>query len=65
MNRLENWIAARFADEKQVMNMLQEYGVISDNCISAHQVGNDIEAMKWMACNYEQMITHGNSNNSR
>ena len=34
------------------MNLLQEYGVVSDNAISANQVGNDMEAMKWMACNH-------------
>lgn len=55
MNKLENWIKARFADEKEVMNVLQEYGVISDNCVRASEVGNDTEAMKWMACNYSLM----------
>lgn len=63
-NKLENWIKARPADEKQVMNVLQEYGIISDNCVSAREVGNDTEAMKWMACNYKQMIAYGSSNNS-
>ena len=55
MNKLENWIKARFEDEKEVMNVLQEYGVISDNCIRADQVGNAMEAMKWMACNHKLM----------
>lgn len=50
-NKLENWIKARFADEKQVMNVLQEYGIISDNCISAREVGNDSYAMRWLAHN--------------
>ena len=65
MNKLENWIKAKMADEKEVMNVLQEYGVISDNCIRADQVGNDTEAMKWMACNYNQMIPNGNSKSSQ
>ena len=51
-NRLENWTKARSADQIETMNLLQEYGVISDNCVNAQDVGNDTEAMKWMACNY-------------
>lgn len=54
-NKLENWIKARFADDKEVMNVLQEYGVISDNAVMASEVGNDMEAMKWMACNHKLM----------
>ena len=54
-NRLDNWIKARFADQKEVLNVLQEYGVISDNCIKVEDVGNDMEAMKWMACNHKLM----------
>lgn len=51
MNKLENWIKARFADEKEIMNVLQEYGVISDNCVKANEVGNDSYAMRWLAHN--------------
>ena len=60
-NKLENWIKARFEDEKEVMNILQEYGVISDNCIRADQVGNDMEAIKWMACNHKLMKDNGDA----
>ena len=51
-NKLKKWITIREDDEKQVMNLLQEYGVVSDNCVMADEVGNDLYAMKWMACNY-------------
>lgn len=51
-NKLENWIKIRGEDSNQVMNLLQEYGVISDNCIMAKDVGNPTYAMKWMACNH-------------
>jgi hypothetical protein len=57
-NRLENWIKARSADQIETMNLLQEYGVISDNCVNVQDVGNDTEAMKWMACNYK-LIKNG------
>lgn len=59
MNKLENWIKARFEDEKEVMNVLQEYGVVSDNCVMASEVGNAMEAMKWMACNHKLMKDNG------
>ena len=54
-NKLENWIKARFASECDVMNILQEYGVVSDNCLWAKYVGNDGEAMMWAAKNFEHL----------
>jgi hypothetical protein len=58
-NKLDNWIKARFADQKEVLNVLQEYGVISDNCVNVEDVGNDKEAMMWMARNFEHFKRHG------
>lgn len=58
-NKLENWIKARFADEREVMNILQEYGVVSDNAEWARNVGNDREAMWWLAKNFEHFQRHG------
>ena len=57
-NKLENWIRARFADETEVLNILQDYGVISDNCVYAEDVGNDTEAMMWLAANFEHFQRH-------
>ena len=65
MNKLDNWIKARSANHNEVLNVLQEYGVISDNCVNVQDVGNDNEAMKWMACNYNQMIKSGNGKPSQ
>ena len=64
-NKLDNWIKAKSANHKQVLNVLQDYGVISDNCVNVEDVGNDSEAMKWMACNYNQMIPSGNGKSSK
>lgn len=50
-NKLETWIKLREENEKDVMNLLQEYGAVSDNCVMAKDVGNPTYAMKWMACN--------------
>lgn len=53
-NKLENWIKARDGNETQVMNTLQEYGIVSDNAVWAKDVGNDLDAMKFMAANFER-----------
>lgn len=50
-NKLENWISNRQVDEVKVMNLLQDYGVISDNVIWAKDCGNDLKAIRWLAVN--------------
>lgn len=50
-NKLENWIANSGSNEVHVMNLLQECGVISDNCVWAKDCGNDLKAVRWMAVN--------------
>jgi len=50
-NRLENWIANSNSNEVKVMNLLQEYGVVSDNAIWARDCGNDLKAIRWLAVN--------------
>ena len=55
-NRLENWIANRYEDEVKVMNLLQEYGIVSDNVIWAKDCGNDLKAIRWLAVNAERLL---------
>lgn len=50
-NKLETWITNRKADESRIMNLLQEYGIISDNCVWAKDCGNDLKAIRWLAVN--------------
>jgi len=57
-NKLEEWIKARHGDEVEIMHLLQEYGVVSDNSIWSKDVGNDREAMMWMAKNFEHFQKH-------
>ena len=59
LNSLENWIKARDENEVRVMNLLQEYGVVSDNAVWAKDCGNHKEAMKWMARNFEHFKSCG------
>lgn len=50
-NRLENWLHNSGHDEIKIMNLLQEYGIISDNCVWAKDCGNDLKAIRWLAVN--------------
>jgi hypothetical protein len=58
-NKLDNWIRARFANQTEVLNILQDYGVISDNCVNVEDVGNDKQAIMWLAANFEHFKRHG------
>lgn len=55
-NKLENWIANRDINEVKVMNLLQEHGVISDNCVWAKDCGNDLKAIRWLAVNADKLL---------
>jgi hypothetical protein len=57
-NKLERWIKTRSEDEVEVMNFLQEYGVVSDNAVWAKDVSNDSRAMLCMAKNFERFKTY-------
>ena len=58
-NKLENWIQARHGDEREIMDILQEYGVVSDNAVWAKDCGNDRKAMWWLAKNFEHIKNKG------
>ena len=50
MNPLESFIQTNQLDETGVMNALQSFGVISDNCVTARDVSNgDCDrAVRWL-----------------
>ena len=50
-NRLENWITNSDSNEVRVMNLLQEFGIVSDTIIWAKDCGNDLKAIRWLAVN--------------
>jgi len=50
-NKLENWITNSDSNEVRVMNLLQEYGIVSDTIIWAKDCGNDLKAIRWLAVN--------------
>ena len=54
-NKLQKWIEERHGDDRLMMDILQDYGVVSDNCVNVEEVGNDKEAMLWLAKNIEHL----------
>jgi hypothetical protein len=54
-NTLESFIAFKKLNEKEVMNRLQEYGVISSNCIDAKDVGDCGKAVSWLNFNIDKV----------
>jgi hypothetical protein len=48
-NSLQDYLAASGLDEVEAMNELQDHGIISDNCISAAEVGDSGKAVSWLA----------------
>jgi hypothetical protein len=48
-NSLQDYLTATGLDEEEAMNKLQDHGIISDNCISAAEVGDSGKAVAWLA----------------
>ena len=48
MNTLEHYIEAHRLNEIEVMNLLQNHGVISDNCVTAAEVGDPGKAVSFL-----------------
>jgi hypothetical protein len=49
---LQAYIEAEGYDVVEVMNALQDHGVISDNCEHVAEVGNGGIAVWWLEANY-------------
>jgi hypothetical protein len=59
MNSLEHYIEnCLHDDETAVMNILQDHGIISDNCIHASEVIDSGKAVSWIERN-PQFFHHG------
>ena len=48
MNTLQHYIEAHRLNEAEVMNILQDHGVISDNCVSAADVAGSGKAVSYL-----------------
>jgi len=51
MNALRDYIEAFKLDETAVLNLLQDHGVISDECVLAEEVGDAGKAVAWLELN--------------
>ncbi len=47
-NILEKWIQGTVFSDSQVLEILQDKGIISDNCYKLRQVGNCNEAVSYL-----------------
>lgn len=54
MNQLEHYLKATGIPEVAAMNFLQNNGIISDNCITASEVGDVGAAISYLNLNYEK-----------
>jgi hypothetical protein len=57
-NSLQDYLASTGLDETQAMNEIQEHGIISDNCVTAAEVGDSGKAVAWLA-NHHNLLPTG------
>jgi hypothetical protein len=52
-NQLELYLEKLRIPEIRAMNLLQEHGIVSDNCVTAAEVRDTGKAISWLNLNYE------------
>lgn len=55
MNTLRDYIAAHRLDETQILNLLQDHGIISDECVTAEDCGDAGRAVTWLHDRLEEL----------
>jgi hypothetical protein len=48
MKSLRDYLSANGIDEVQAMNLLQDHGIISDECVSVDDVVDSGKALTWL-----------------
>jgi hypothetical protein len=48
MKSLRDYLLANGIDEVQAMNLLQDHGIISDECVVPEDVGDSGKALTWL-----------------
>jgi len=48
MNILQKWIIGTVYSDSQILEILQDWGIISDNCYKLEQVGNSEVAVNYL-----------------
>jgi hypothetical protein len=55
MNALRDYIEAFKLNETAVLNLLQDHGIISDECVLAEEVGDAGKAVAWLELNRDKL----------
>jgi hypothetical protein len=48
LNTLQHYLHAQSYDEIDAMNTLQDHGIVSDNCVTAAEVGDTGKAVSFL-----------------
>ena len=48
MKSLRDYLSANRIDETEAMNLLQEHGIIADECVAPEDVGDSGKALTWI-----------------
>lgn len=57
MTSLRDYIAHYRLDETAVLNLLQDHGIISDQCVTAEDCGDAARAIPWLHERLETLPT--------
>ena len=57
MTSLRHFITHHRLDETAVLNLLQDHGIISDECVSIDDVGDTGKAVAWLILRLSQLKT--------
>jgi hypothetical protein len=49
MNSLRDYLTARRFDPTHALNLLQDHGIISDECVTPEDVGDSGKAVAWLS----------------
>ena len=55
MNTLRDYISAHRLDEVGILNLLQDQGIISDECVTAEDCGDAGRAVTWLHDRLEEL----------
>lgn len=55
MNTLRDYISAHRLDEIEILNILQDQGIISDECVTAEDCGDAGRAVTWLHDRLEEL----------
>lgn len=55
MNTLKDYITSRKLNEIKILNILQDHGIISDECVTSSEVGDSGKAVSWIELNEEKL----------